>query len=59
MMALLPGFLGTTTVGAKVLTEGDKKVWNGLLAEALIPIGSSISAIKKALTDMKTAAKSA
>ncbi|MBK7688785.1 MAG: hypothetical protein IPJ35_07305 [Elusimicrobia bacterium] len=58
LTALLPGFLGTTTLGVRVVT-GEKALWKNVLRGALIEIGSAVDAIKKVLKDMRAVAKSA
>ena len=58
LTGLLPGFLGTTTLGVRVVT-GDKGLWKNVLKDALIEIGSAVDAIKKVLKDMRAVAKSA
>ncbi|MBL0361554.1 MAG: hypothetical protein IPP70_10965 [Elusimicrobia bacterium] len=58
LTALLPGFLGTTTLGVRVVT-GEKALWKNVLRGALIEIGSAVDAIKKVLKDMRVVAKSA
>jgi len=58
LTALLPGFLGTTTLGVRVVT-GEKALWKNVLKDALIEIGSAVDAIKKVLKDMRAVAKSA
>ncbi len=58
LTAVLPGFLGTTTLGVRVVT-GEKGLWKNVLKGALIEIGSAVDAIKKVLKDMRAVAKSA
>jgi hypothetical protein len=58
LTALLPGFLGATTLGVRVVT-GQKALWKNVLKDALIEIGSAVDAIKKVLKDMRAVAKSA
>jgi hypothetical protein len=58
LTALLPGFLGATTLGVRVVT-GKKDLWKNVLKGSLIEIGSAVDAIKKVLKDMRAVAKSA
>jgi hypothetical protein len=58
LTALLPGFLGATTLGVRVVTE-KKDLWKNVLKGSLIEIGSAVDAIKKVLKDMRAVAKSA
>jgi hypothetical protein len=58
LTALLPVFLGATTLGVRVVT-GKKDLWKNVLKGSLIEIGSAVDAIKKVLKDMRAVAKSA